>query len=719
MCAKGDDALVGEDLKQAAMTRVAGFEIMPAPYVIAHWQVGHALRAAQAPLAEGERASIYLTNALTGWAPPKEDEAPDGTERHLRLSYPPLAAERDEAARVKQVRPILVVLGNPPYNAFAGTSPAEESGLVEPYKHGLQKEWGIRKFNLDDLYVRFFRIAERRIAEVTGRGIVCFISNHSWLWYPSYVVMRKRLLEGFDRIWIDNLNGSKFETGKVAPDGSPDPSVFSTEANREGIQVGTSVSLLVKRTNPPQSRVLYRDLWGASKREELLLSLNLPDFDERYVQAAASAANRYSLRPGSGTSCYASWPALPLLSALPPFSGALEKRHSSLLSTDRNELEHRMQRYLDPNVSIADLRVLGIGPVDDMAGFSASAARDRLLREEPYSDQLIRQIALYPFDIRWSYHTNVQPIWNRSRPELASRVFSGNGFLVSRFRSRRPDEGVPVVWTKVLAGHHLLDPNSCPIPILADRHHANLSDAARDWLAAIGVSNLDSCPDLAATPWHHVLAITYAPAWLAENADGIRQDWPRVPLPDNADLLRASAALGARVAALLDPNTPVPGVTSGTLDPELATIAVPSKRGGGSMTEADRAVTAGWGHAGKDGAVMPGRGRIVARAYVSDEAAAVAQAELLGARTTDVFLNEDAYWRNIPDTVWSFTIGGYQVLKKWLSYREKKLLGRVLTPGEVRYVRDVARRLAALRLMAPELDANYHACAAAHMPLPA
>ncbi len=226
--AKGEDALVAEDLKQAAMTRVAGFEIMPAPYVIAHWQVGHALRAAGAPLRHDERAAVYLTNALTGWAAPREGEATESAQRGIRFTYPPLADERDEAARVKQAQPILVVLGNPPYNAFAGTSPAEESGLVEPYKEGLQRDWGIRKFNLDDLYVRFFRIAERRIAEGTGRGIVCFISNHSWLWYPSYVVMRKRLLSEFDRIWVDNLNGSKFETGKVAPDGSPDPSVIST-----------------------------------------------------------------------------------------------------------------------------------------------------------------------------------------------------------------------------------------------------------------------------------------------------------------------------------------------------------------------------------------------------------------------------------------------------------------------------------------------------------
>jgi hypothetical protein len=72
----------------------------------------------------------------------------------------------------------------------------------------------------------------------------------------------------------------------------------------------------------------------------------------------------------------------------------------------------------------------------------------------------------------------------------------------------------------------------------------------------------------------------------------------------------------------------------------------------------------------------------------------------------------------IPDGLSDFTIGGYQVIKKWLSYREQPLLGRPLSPAELRYVRDMARRLAAFRLMAPALDANYRPCAAAHWPLP-
>ncbi len=139
-----------------------------------------------------------------------------------------------------------MILGNPPYNAFAGVSPEEEQGLVEPYKEGLNKPpaaggWGIKKFNLDDLYVRFFRLAERRIAEMTGKGVVSFISNFSYLSDPSFVVMRQRFLAEFDRLWFDCMNGDSRETGKLTPDGKPDPSVFSTEYNREGIRVGTAI----------------------------------------------------------------------------------------------------------------------------------------------------------------------------------------------------------------------------------------------------------------------------------------------------------------------------------------------------------------------------------------------------------------------------------------------------------------------------------------------
>ena len=190
----------------------------------------------------------------------------------------------------------------------------------------------------------------------------------------------------------------------------------------------------------------------------------------------------------------------------------------------------------------------------------------------------------------------------------------------------------------------------------------------------------------------------------------LRMEWPRIPLPGwpdgdedgAADELAASAARGRELAALLDSDSPVPGITTGRCAPETAAIAVPSTVDGRNMTGEDFALTAGWGHFGQSKSVMPGQGRIVERPYTADERAVLGEAvRTLGETTFDVHLNDRAYWRNVPAAVWSYKLGGYQVLKKWLSYREHKVLGRSMMPEEVQHFTDTARRIAAiLRLTA-------------------
>ena len=118
------------------------------------------------------------------------------------------------------------------------------------------------------------------------------------------------------------------------------------------------------------------------------------------------------------------------------------------------------------------------------------------------------------------------------------------------------------------------------------------------------------------------------------------------------------------------------------------------------MSGDDFALTAGWGHYGSGDAVMPGQGRIVEREYTPDERAALADAlPTLGDTTLDVYLNERAFWRNVPAAIWGYKLGGYQVLKKWLSYRERDVLGRALLPEEVLYFAEMARRVGAILLV--------------------
>ncbi|MGI8483320.1 MAG: N-6 DNA methylase, partial [Thermomicrobiales bacterium] len=167
---EGADALTASDLKEAVKTRLFGFELMPAPFVVAHLQLGLALQDLGAPLQAGsnERPAIYLTNALTGWDV-VSNERYTQTRAHSLLAS--LERERNAAGEVKRDKPILVVIGNPPYNGYAAIGVDEERELTDAYRKAKQTKQPQGQ-GLNDLYVRFFRMAERRIVEQTGKGVV-------------------------------------------------------------------------------------------------------------------------------------------------------------------------------------------------------------------------------------------------------------------------------------------------------------------------------------------------------------------------------------------------------------------------------------------------------------------------------------------------------------------------------------------------------------------
>ncbi len=743
---KGEDALGSYEVKNAAEQRVLGFELLPAPFVVAHLQLGLLLQNLGVPLSEdkNERAGIYLTNSLTNLdlpGPTKEKVT------QLRLDIPELEEERDAAEHIKQQVPILVILGNPPYNAFAGISPDEEQGLVKPYKDGLISEWGIKKFNLDDLYVRFFRLAEHRIAEKTGKGIVCYISNFSYLSDPSFVVMRQRFLSEFDTLWFDSLNGDSRETGKLTPDGKPDPSVFSTEYNREGIRLGTAIGLMVRKVERSQEpTVYYRQFWGVTKRADLLKSLETEDFDAQYELANPDKTNRFSFRPSEVSTHYLKWPRVVDLCDEAPISGLQEMRKGALIDIDSGSLKNRMQLYFDSSTDWVTLTSLRTGLTENGGDFDAKSARPKIQALEKFNEKQIVRYALYHFDLRWCYYSVIGSLWNRPRPSLVAQCWRGNSYFVTRMIAERPNEHVPFIVTSAIPDYHLLRPNAIAIPIrlriTSDREDnahieqnplitasktskveikANLSQGVRAYLNNLGITNPDSDSEAAALTWMHALAIGYSSNYLKENADGIKQDWPRIPLPDSKESLLLSADLGRTLAALLDSESAVPGVTSGKVRSELRSIAVISRVGGGALNPdaGDLSVTAGWGHGSNGSATMPGKGRMIAREYTSQELRAISEGaealgllseqalEHLGTTTCDIYLNNTAYWKNIPGKVWSYTIGGYQVIKKWLSYREQQLLGRSLTTDEVREVTGIARRIASILLLEPALDENY------------
>ena len=600
---RGLGALTGARVKQAATERVFGFEIMPAPFVVAHLQVGLTMQDLDAPLSDDgdERAGIFLTNALTGWEPSVQKPLP----------FPELEEERDRAERVKQESPILVILGNPPYNGFAGMAPdkEEERELTTAYR-ATKRVRRPEGQGLNDLYVRFFRMAERRIAEKTGRGVVCFISNYSWLDGLSFTGMRERYLEAFDVIRIDCLNGDKYKTGKTTPDGDPDPSIFSMPEDPVGIQVGTAITTLVRKADhSPAKAVGFRHLWGQAKREELMATALVEPsaLYDSFEPSLALGLPFTRMAVGDG---WHDWPSLTDL--LPAwFPGVQTKRDSFLVDTDLYRLRGRVSDYFDPDLNHEEIARRYPAAMKSSSGFTvpdARLVRDALLRRGgPVEEGFVRH-AYRPFDTRWLYWDVGSGLLGRPVPAYRPHVFSGNLWLVSQQKPRR--EWSPPQVISHIGCLDLMDRGATYFPTwLRDQglgtdgsgtqRSANLSPAAHSYLDRLGFGVEDL--------FHHVLAVLHDPAYRESNAGALRLEWPRIPLPGwpNGDEdgavpeLAASAARGRELAALLDSDTPVPGVTEGALCPAIAYVAVPSTVDGGNMAGDDFALTASWGHHGQ------------------------------------------------------------------------------------------------------------------------
>lgn len=714
--AKGADALTRQDVKRAAMNRVIGFEIMPAPFVVAHLQMGILLAELGVPLKDAdERAAVYLTNALTGWGdgsvvvPPKDRRVGDG-QMHSTLLFPEFAQERDAADRVKREERILVVIGNPPYNGFAGAAVDEERVLSDVYRT-TKRAPKPQGQGLNDLYVRFFRMAERQIAERAGRGVICFVSNNSWLDSLSFTGMRERFLEVFDGIWIDNLNGDKYRTGKVTPDGQPDPSVFSTEKNREGIQVGTAIGLLVCGTESVgSSGVHYRNLWGVGKRAQLAeqAASSLPG---EYVEVEPSLELGLGLVPVQFDPRYLSWPRITDLFPK-QFAGIITARDSVVVDVDRARLADRMSSYFDPALSDDQVRTISPASMAIASRFEPVGTRRALVGRGFLPNRIVRY-QYRPFDGRWIYWEPDTKLLHEKRTEYWPTAQSHTPQLVMAQRQRRGYDP-PLVTSKAVS-FHLLERGAMIFPQAVAQEDGslfggaasteNLSTAAVEYAAGLGA--------LPHEVFWHAVAILHGRGYFDDNSGALGADWPRLPLPSTIEELHASAELGRIVGGLLDEDDGGAGVAASIRVGALASMS------GQLDPETELALTARWGIAGKGGICMPSTGRLTERAYTESERDGVAEGAeslglsadqafaLLGGTCFDVYLNDVAYWRCVPANVWRYTIGGYQVIKKWLSYRERTLLGRDLTSEEARYVSEMVRRIAALILLEPELDANY------------
>jgi hypothetical protein len=743
---EGVGAELGATLLRALQKRIRGFEILTAPFVIAHLQLHLLLSELGAEPRADERPSVFLTNALTGWHP---------REQH-KLKFPELEAERDASQAVKTEARIIVVIGNPPYNRFAGAPIAEELTLVDPYK-GIRRgtdgrqvgrselftRWRIRKHLLDDLYIRFFRLAEERIGLVAEYGVVSFISNSSYLAGRSHPIMRESLCRSFHEIWINNLNGDKYKTGKVVPKGLPgegmaDQSVFTTEHDARGIQVGTAVTTLLKRRDAGAGIAVahYRDFWGraADKRaalsmmsetrgrvEKLLTEVATPAEPREYQTFSPEERRRWKLVPYDVAGGYEDWFSLEELFPV-NYQGVNPNRglEGSVVEIDRGTLEERMREYYS-DMSVEEFCSRHPVLCTPRARYEPRQMRTHLRANSSFSEAAIVPYVVFPLDARHLYYETEGKLLNERRPELW-RNLSGNEFLIAVPEPRRVSESRPLLATS-LFDLHLHDRGSVGFPAevrpaetgrgtLFDTDggdtavpSANLNEyfwraVSREWSLSGGLEG-EEARGFVRRLFRACLAICHAPRYEEEHRESLAQDWAHIPIPRDVALFERLADAGDLIATLLNPLADPRIALKATLGDYARYLAVLDSADGAAVREDDLVISVSHFGAARGG----WRGREFTEAEVPPHD--------VGRATGDLYINDRVFFRNVPEDVWRYELGGYPVLKKWLGYRDaRRRNNQPLSLSEKDHFRGMVQRIAALLSLRLRLNELYEAAAA-------
>ncbi len=658
---------------QHLLPRLFGFELMMAPYAVAHLKLGWLLKETGYDFAVAERLRVYLTNTL--------EEAEVVADTKLLFANQ-IAREANAASNVKTDCPIMVVLGNPPYSGLSANMNQWIDDLLKkklPGPNGAPsfyqcdgKPLGERKLWLQDDYVKFIRFAQYRI-ERTGYGVLGFITNHGYLDNPTFRGMRQSLMHTFDDIYVLDLHGNA-KKKETAPDGSKDQNVFD-------IMQGVAIGLFIKRKNgltKKPAKVSHAEIWGTRnvKYDWLLehdvrrtrwkrLTPNLPFY--LFVRKDDAAREEYERCPQ-------------VTDILPNnVTGIVTARDAFVIDFDSSNLVSRIVDFSRAKDSRAGL--LATFDLKENYAWRVDEAQKQLRRaltgQRPA--RFVRQLLYRPFDTRVIfYHASV--VW-RPRDEIMQHMVIGKNLGITIGRAAQVIG--PGMWDIVhcargmtefncfrRGGNNLfplyLYPNgdeliqASPWPAGKDRRRPNLSvEFVAEFGDKLGLAFVpDGVGDLKKTfgpedVFHYIYAVFHCPTYRSRYAEFLKIDFPRLPLTSDRKLFARLCALGAELVGLhLLERVPTPGATY--------------PQAGDSVVD-------------KPHYKPP-----------TDEAAG------------RVYVNKTQYFDNVPPEVWGFHVGGYQVCEKWLKDRK----GRTLSYDDIQTYRKITEALrGTIRLMG-EIDAE-------------
>ncbi|MGB8517178.1 MAG: type ISP restriction/modification enzyme, partial [Gallionella sp.] len=427
------------------LPRIYGFELLMAPYAVAHMKLGLQLKDSGYDFASAERLRVYLTNTL--------EEAHELSGLPLFANY--IAQEAASAGEVKRDAPIMVVLGNPPYSGNSANNGEWIANLLRGVDTSTQQKAG-NYFSVDggslgernpkwlnDDYVKFIRFAQWRI-EQTGHGVLAFITNHGYLDNPTFRGMRASLMDTFDELYLYDLHGNSKKKEK-APDGGKDENVFD-------IMQGVAIGIFVKRAPaakikasviPAQAGIQTKQKSRAADNNCTVHHADL--YGTRASKYAALAEQDVTsthwkiLQPQSPAYLFAQQDALLLaeyeqslkITDIMPLNvlGFQTHRDGFAIDFERAIIEQRMSDMRD--VSISDAQCLEKYALTDNRDWQIASARQRVQKDE-YWQRLITPCAYRPFDNRWSYFD--EAAIDRPRRELKDHVLNKENLCLNLTR---------------------------------------------------------------------------------------------------------------------------------------------------------------------------------------------------------------------------------------------------------------------------------------------
>jgi len=664
------------------LPRVFGFELLMAPYAVAHMKLGVLLQETGYDFAGDQRLGIYLTNSL--------EEAISRAETLGFARF--ISDEANAAAEVKRDKPIMVVLGNPPYSVSSANKGDHIERLMERYKAAVRHEQNIQP--LSDDYIKFIRFAHDRI-ERTGYGVIGMITNHTYLSGLIHRGMREELIRSFSEIYTLNLHGSAL-LGETTPDGSKDENVFD-------IRQGVAIILAVKR--PAQtsevsetSEVYYADLWGLRDgKYRFLLESDITTTDWQTLEPVSPY---FFFVPKDLDLLREYEQGWSIPDIFPVNSGGIKThRDHFVIDFDEARLRSRVATFRDK--ALSDDEVREKFKLKDTPTWRLSEARAKLQARENWDKDFT--FCLYrPFDIRPIYYSS--DIIDRPRSEAMHHMLRANKALLT-MRGIRTEVYAHFLVTKYVVGKDAVSlKDSCYVFPLYLYDEERKEKPLRGGGSAIILSLFESRPEYA-TPvpnlspkfiaavkeklnlefvpegkgdlqttfgpediFYYAYAVFHSPTYRERYAEFLKIDFPRLPLTSDRELFKALAEKGEELVALhlMDPSKVNHLITH---FPVADSNVVESVRYVEKVEEEKPPAA--------DTAPGPLRAVMYALPFIYGDEAPVKvepEPEPEPRPTGRVYINKTQYFEGIVPEVWAFQIGGYQVLEKWLKDRKGRKL---------------------------------------------